>query len=64
MHFGYLGGIVRYVKRHLDARCSERPLKLLRHKRSGSQESYLYSHACLLALSLHTESTDSDSVVK
>ena len=24
MHFGYLGGIARYVEKHLDSRCSRR----------------------------------------
>ena len=52
-HFEYLGGIVRYVKRHLDARWLER---LTEHERSLVKKAFLYVHAHLSASCLHRAS--------
>ena len=56
--FGYVGGIVRYVERHLDARW------LTERVRSRVKKASLYVCARLSTPSLHREFTDSDSRVK
>ena len=55
-----MGGIVRYVERYLDARCSER---LIERERSRGKKASLYVYARLSTPSLYRESTDSDSTV-